>query len=57
MILFEDIQKAISRFRCGEKNDQKRIHWVKYERLCQAKGRGDLGFKDFTSFNQALIVK
>lgn len=57
MILFEDIQKAISRFRCGEKNDQKRIHWVKYERLCQAKGRGDLGFKDFTSFNQALIAK
>lgn len=53
----DDIQRAITRFWWGSKKEQKSLHWAKWETLCQAKGRGGLGFRDFASFNQALIGK
>ncbi|KAH9679641.1 putative reverse transcriptase/RNA-dependent DNA polymerase [Citrus sinensis] len=53
----EDIQKAIARFWWGSTSDRRGIHWAKWEKLCQAKMRGGMGFPDFTSFNQALIAK
>ncbi|KAH9724434.1 putative reverse transcriptase/RNA-dependent DNA polymerase [Citrus sinensis] len=53
----EDIQKAIARFWWGSSSDRRGIHWAKWEKLCQAKMRGGMGFRDFTSFNQALIAK
>ena len=36
---------------------KKSIHWSRWEILSQAKIRGDLGFKDFSCFNQALVAK
>lgn len=53
----DDIQKAIANFWWGSKKEKRCIHWAKWERLSQAKSRGGLGFKDFSSFNQALVVK
>lgn len=53
----EDIQKAIARFWWGGWEKYKSIHWAKWERLCCAKKRGGLGFREFSSFNQALIAK
>ncbi|KAH9695348.1 putative reverse transcriptase/RNA-dependent DNA polymerase [Citrus sinensis] len=53
----EDIQKAIARFWWGSSSDRRGIHWAKWEKLCQAKMRGGMGFRDFSCFNQALIAK
>ena len=53
----DDIQKAIARFWWGDSESHKSIHWARWERLCQAKIRGGLGFREFSSFNQALITK
>lgn len=53
----EDIQKAIAKFWWGSSKDHKSIHWVRWERLCHAKTKGGLGFRDFSSYNQALIAK
>lgn len=47
--LCKDIQRAATSFWLGAKKNQKSIHWAKWERLCQAKGRGGLGFRDFDS--------
>ena len=41
----------------GKKKEKRSIHWSKWERMCQAKKRGDLGFRDLSSFNQALVAK
>lgn len=53
----DDIQKAIARFWWGDSENYKSIHWARWERLCQAKIKGGLGFREFSSFNQTLIAK
>ena len=55
--LCEDIQKAIAKFWRGSKEDRHGIHWSMWDSLSKAKSRGGLGFKDLTSFNQALGAK
>lgn len=53
----KDIKKVISRVWWGSSKDHKSIHWAIWERLCHAKIWGGMGFRDLSSFNQALIVK
>lgn len=55
--LCDDIQKAIAKFWWRSKDDERCIHWVKWERMCKAKIREGMGFRDFVCFNQALIAK
>ncbi|KAL9460150.1 hypothetical protein AB3S75_003368 [Citrus x aurantiifolia] len=52
-----DIQKTVVDFWWGSKSDKKSIHWSKWEKLSQAKCKGGMGFRDFSSFNQALVAK
>ncbi|KAH9800659.1 hypothetical protein KPL71_000753 [Citrus sinensis] len=55
--LCEDIQKAIAKFWWGSKKDRHKIHWLRWDSLSKAKSRGGMGFRDLTSFNQALVAK
>ncbi|KAL9451066.1 hypothetical protein AB3S75_012752 [Citrus x aurantiifolia] len=55
--LCEDIQKEMARFWWGTKNDRNGIHWARWGSLSKAKIRGGMGFRDLTSFNQALVAK
>ncbi|KAK3198882.1 hypothetical protein Dsin_022297 [Dipteronia sinensis] len=37
--------------------DKQKIHWYKWSRLCDSKGKGGLSFKDLETFNKALLAK
>ncbi|KAK6118987.1 hypothetical protein DH2020_047273 [Rehmannia glutinosa] len=39
------------------KYDEQRIHWIAWNRLCSSTYEGGLGFKDFESFNLAMLAK
>lgn len=55
--LCSDMEKAIARFWWGSTGGKKSIHWSSWNRLCQAKTKRGLGFRDLSCFNQALIAK
>ena len=55
--LCEDIQRAFAKFCWGSNQDKQAIHWSRWENLSCAKSRWGLGFRDFTSFNQAMVAK
>ncbi|KAH9725922.1 putative reverse transcriptase/RNA-dependent DNA polymerase [Citrus sinensis] len=55
--LCDDMHRAIASFWWGSSRDHKSIHWSKWNNLCQAKSRGGLGFRNLSSFNQALVAK
>lgn len=41
----------------GDKDTSKKIHWKKWSDFCYNKADGGLGFKDFGTFNRALLAK
>ena len=55
--LCQDIEMLIRKFWWGQRGDRRKIHWAKWEVLCQPKSEGGLGFKDLCKFNKAMLAK
>ena len=53
----DDLQKMVARFWWGQQGSERKLHWVKWESLCQAKKEGGLGFRNLHRFNIALLAK
>ena len=47
----------IRKFWWSYNSDSRKIHWVKWERLCESKEDGGVGFKEIDKFNEALLAK
>ena len=43
--LCEEISKEMAKFWWGEKEKEKRIHWMNWKRMTEIKGKGGLGFR------------
>jgi hypothetical protein len=55
--LCNDISGLIRRFWWGQRNLEKKIHWVSWEKLCCSKFKGGFGFRDLKAFKLALLAK
>lgn len=55
--LYANIQRTIARFWWNSKEDHRSIHRPKWEKMCTSKQKCGIGFRDLSSFNQALVAK
>ena len=55
--LCDDLTSMIRNFWWGQKVEEKKILWVSWEKMCEPKVGGGLGFKNFKCFNLALLSK
>jgi hypothetical protein len=46
-----------SRFWWGAADGQRKVHWVGWDRMCESKRDGGMGFRNYEVFNQALLAK
>ncbi|CAN1138864.1 Uncharacterized mitochondrial protein AtMg00310 [Linum perenne] len=49
--------QLLANFWWGKIDKSKKMNWLSWERLCEPKDEGGLGFKDFHAFNQALLAR
>lgn len=52
-----DIKSLIRKFWWDCWGDQRKIHWVSWEKLCLPKNEGGMGFQELNKFNDSLLAK
>ena len=52
-----DVDGLRAKYWWGQTKNERKIHWVKWDKLCRRKFEGGLGFKNFHLFNFALLAK
>ena len=53
----DELTSMVSQFWWGQKKEEKRVARMSWEKLCQPKERGGMGFRDLKGFNKALLTK
>jgi ribonuclease HI len=52
-----EINSQMQKFWWGHQDNKSRVHWMSWGRMGRSKEAGGMGFRDFTSFNKALLAK
>jgi ribonuclease HI len=55
--LCKELNSIMQKFWWGHKANDKKIHWMSWERMGFAKDNGGMGFRDLVAFNKALLAK
>ena len=57
MSLCEDLERDLRSFWWGQKQQESKIAWVGWKKMCQPKSLDGLGFRNLHAFNLALLAK
>ena len=52
-----ELNSMVRNFWWGQKENERKMVWISWDKLCQRKLEGGLGFKDLKTFNLALLAK
>lgn len=55
--LCKELNSMISNFWWGQKEKERKMAWVSWEKLCAVKTEGGMGFRDLKAFNLMLLAK
>ena len=55
--LCDEITTMIRNFWWGQKQDEKKMAWLSWDKLCKSKEEGGMGFRQLKEFNLALLAK
>ncbi|XP_075663372.1 putative mitochondrial protein AtMg00310 [Castanea sativa] len=55
--LCDELNSMASNFWWGQKEKERKMAWVSWDKLCTPKMEGGMGFKDLKTFNLALLAK
>ena len=54
--IIKEIETLIRKFWWEYRGEQRKIHWVSWEKMCQPKGEGGMGFRELSKFNDSLLA-
>ena len=55
--LCDEVMGMIRNFWWGQENEENKIAWLSWEKMCEPKCDGGMGFKNLKLFNKALLAK
>ena len=55
--LCEDLEREMRSFWWGQKQQETKIAWVGWKKMCKPKSLGGMGFRNLQAFNLALLAK
>ncbi|XP_030928446.1 uncharacterized protein LOC115954662 [Quercus lobata] len=55
--LCDNINSLVAKYWWGQHQDERKIHWINWKKLCTQKKNGGMGFRDLHSFNLAMLSK
>ena len=55
--LCEELEGMMRNFRWGQKEEEAKMAWVGWKKMCKSKAQGGMGFRNLQAFNLAMLAK
>ena len=53
----DNINSILSKYWWGQTKEERKIHWINWQKLCTHKKKGRMGFRDVSTFNLEMLAK